>query len=98
MSTGPTRRGEPDAVSLFDLPVGLTATVVAVRPAGSSELEQRLARRLVELGFVAGEPVRVIAHGFPGREPVAVRIGGTTFALRRAEAQQVLVTSEGTPT
>ena len=40
---------------------------------------------------MAGEPVRVIAQGHPGREPIAVRIGGTTFALRRFEAEQVLV-------
>src|SRR5437870_2187757 len=35
--------------------------------------------RLLELGFVEGEAVRIIAHGFPGREPIAVRIGNTTF-------------------
>ena len=29
--------------------------------------------------------------GVPGREPIAVRVGGTTFALRRFEAEQVLV-------
>jgi ferrous iron transport protein A len=33
----------------------------------------------------------VIAHGYPGNEPIAVRIGNTTFALRRFEADHVLV-------
>lgn len=47
--------------------------------------------RLAELGFVAGEPLRVVAQGYPGREPIAVRIGNTTFALRRFEADHVLV-------
>lgn len=47
--------------------------------------------RLLELGFVEGESLRVIAHGRPGREPIAVRIGNTTFALRRFEADHVLV-------
>jgi ferrous iron transport protein A len=47
--------------------------------------------RLVELGFVEGEPLRIVAHGHPGREPIAVRIGSTTFALRRFEADHVLV-------
>jgi ferrous iron transport protein A len=47
--------------------------------------------RLLELGFVQGEPVRIVAHGFPGREPIAVRIGSTTFALRRFEAERILV-------
>ncbi len=47
--------------------------------------------RLVELGFVEGEPLRIVALGYPGREPIAVRIGSTTFALRRFEADHVLV-------
>src|SRR6185436_17691096 len=47
--------------------------------------------RLLELGFVEGEAVRIIAQGFPGREPIAVRIGNTTFALRRFEADHVWV-------
>jgi ferrous iron transport protein A len=40
---------------------------------------------------VEGESLRVIALGFPGGEPIAVRIGNTTFALRRFEADHVLV-------
>jgi len=47
--------------------------------------------RLLELGFVEGEALRIIAHGFPGREPIAVRIGNATFALRRFEADHVWV-------
>ena len=53
--------------------------------------------RLQELGFVAGERLRVIAHGYPGREPIAVRIGNTTFALRRFEADHVLVAAAPEP-
>ena len=37
----------------------------------------------------------MIAHGVPGREPVAVRLGSTTFALRRFEAEYVRVYREG---
>ncbi len=48
--------------------------------------------RLLELGFVEGEILRVVAQGFPGREPIAVRIGSATFALRRFEADHVMVT------
>jgi ferrous iron transport protein A len=50
-----------------------------------------LVRRLVEIGFVPGEPVHVVAVGHPGREPLAVRVGRSTFALRRGEAQRVRV-------
>jgi ferrous iron transport protein A len=78
--------------SLADLAIGATAHVVGVRPVEETSEARELALRLLEIGFMAGERVRVIAHGHPGREPVAVRVGGTTFALRRFEAEQVLVT------
>ena len=40
--------------------------------------------RLLEIGFLPGETVQVIARR--GTEPVAVRIGQATFALRAREA------------
>lgn len=46
---------------------------------------------LEEIGFVPGEPVTVLARGVPGGDPLVVRIGASTFALRRAEAACVLV-------
>ena len=78
-------------LSLADVPLRTPAHVVGLRPAGADAQARELALRLLEIGFVEGEPVRVIAQGHPGREPIAVRIGGTTFALRRFEAEQVLV-------
>lgn len=93
-ASSPTARSAPQvtySLSLAELPLNVPACVVAVRPAGSSRESRELALRLLEIGFMDGEPVRVIAQGHPGREPVAVRIGGTTFALRRIEAEQVLV-------
>jgi ferrous iron transport protein A len=78
-------------VPLSTIGVGQTVTIREVRT-GVSELEGGdLGLRLLELGFVEGESLRVIAHGYPGREPLAVRIGSTTFALRRFEADHVLV-------
>jgi ferrous iron transport protein A len=50
-----------------------------------------IARRLVELGFVPGEPIEVVKEVWPGGDPMAVRIGASLFALRRREAQSVLV-------
>jgi len=50
-----------------------------------------LARRLMEIGFVPGESLRVLRRGFPGGEPIAVRIGQSTFALRRFEAALISV-------
>jgi ferrous iron transport protein A len=53
-----------------------------------------IARRLVELGFVAGERIEVLEEVRPGGDPIAVRIGSSIFALRRREAQAVLVQVE----
>jgi ferrous iron transport protein A len=54
-------------------------------------LHDPIARRLRELGFVPGEPVRVVAKGPVGADPLLIQIGFTRFALRRAEAARVLV-------
>lgn len=43
-------------------------------------------RHLEEIGFHAGEHVMVMTRGFPGGDPLVVRIGQSTFALRRDEA------------
>lgn len=56
---------------------------------GDDEIAMRM--RLLELGFAPGEQIRVIAESFPRGDPMAVRIGNTTFALRRHEAAMVHV-------
>lgn len=48
-------------------------------------------RRLQELGFVPGEAVTVVRRGFPGGDPLAVRVGTSLFALRRVEASAIKV-------
>jgi ferrous iron transport protein A len=53
-----------------------------------------VARRLLEVGFVPGERIEVIGEIRPGGDPIAVRIGSSIFALRRREAQAVLVQLE----
>ena len=50
-----------------------------------------VARRLRELGFVAGEQVRILAAGPFGAEPLLVQVGFARFALRRAEAARMSV-------
>ena len=78
------------AISLDQLPNHQWATVLDVlRP---DEKEGReLVLRLTEIGFIPGEAVRIVATGVPGREPLAVRLGHTTFALRRHEAALIRV-------
>ncbi len=46
---------------------------------------------LAEIGFLPGESVQVIARGAPGGDPLVIRIGDSTFALRKAEAECVRV-------
>jgi ferrous iron transport protein A len=70
---------------------GERATVSGMSPPQGEE-QRAVQLRLRELGFVPGEQVRVVAVSFPGRDPIAVRLGNTTFALRRHEAAMVHVT------
>lgn len=87
-------RGPVD-VALTDLPLGVPARVASVR---ADSGDQALALRLLELGFISGEPLRVVAFGQPGRDPIGVRLGGRggagAFALRRKEAALIFVTPE----
>ena len=48
---------------------------------------------LEQIGFVAGEPVRLMARAALGGDPLVVRIGHSTFALRKAEAACVRVSA-----
>lgn len=73
--------------ALDDLPNGTHATVRGVAASATAELDAGHLRRLVELGFIAGEPVQVLRRGPGGREPLAVRVGDTLLALRRCEAR-----------
>jgi len=75
-------------VRLTELPQGQCALVGQVQDTQPGDV---VARRLRELGFVAGEPVRVVATGPFGRDPLLVQVGFTRFALRRPEAARVLL-------
>jgi len=75
---------------LSDLANGAHATVRRVVSA-SPDADPSLLRRLGELGFIAGEPLQVLRRGPGGREPLAVMIGETIFALRLLEARCVEV-------
>jgi ferrous iron transport protein A len=81
-------------VSLAFLKKGSRGVVAEVRNDSQSlgdETHSTVSRRLLELGFVPGEPIEVVATVWPGDDPIAVRLGNTTFALRRREAGAVLV-------
>lgn len=72
--------------------IGQALTVQHVQ---TSPIAPEWARWLEEIGFIAGEKVMLMARGLPGGDPLVVRIGQSTFALRRAEAACVRVASMG---
>jgi ferrous iron transport protein A len=92
-----------ESVQLTTLPRNATGVVAGVRIAANADgtsgetdpALERTALRLIEIGFVQGATLRVIAFGQPGDDPIGVRIGGrggiSTFALRRQEASCVWV-------
>ena len=79
-------------MGLHTLAVNQPARVVDL--VSEQEGDENLLLRLMEIGFLPGETVRIVATGFPGPDPLAVRIGQATFALRRHEASRVLVQLE----
>ena len=70
-------------LTLATAPVGRPFTVreVVAADAAPDWLSQ-----LADIGFLPGERVAVMARGMPGNDPLVVRIGMSTFALRAAEA------------
>ena len=70
-------------VPLIMLPEGVQATVVQIRGG------RGLCRRLAELGFNAGEMVRVIKNHRPG--PVMVEVRDSRVALGRGVTMKILV-------
>ena len=97
MQTTLTTRGDaaaivpqPLATGLDHLPLHARALVTGMRPARDAQ-ERAMALRLLEIGFLPGEVVRVLARGGLGGDPIAVRVGQATFALRRREASMVQV-------
>jgi Fe2+ transport system protein FeoA len=71
-------------VPLGELPVGSRAQVVETRGSGKHE------RRMLDMGFVPGAEVAVIRRA-PLGDPVEYRIKGTAVALRKDDADTILV-------
>jgi ferrous iron transport protein A len=80
---------------LSDVRRGDRGVVIQVSPEGMTTVDAteraELERRLLEIGFVEGARVEILHEGFIGRDPIAVRLDDMRVALRRREAQGVLV-------
>ena len=87
MSSTPPRTFS-QSLSLADASIGELLTVIKVLPPlGAPEW----ASQLEDIGFLAGESVCIMARGLPGGDPLVVRVGASTFALRLVEAACVQV-------
>lgn len=74
--------------TLLEMPNQQDCRVLRVRaPEHASEWQDWLQ----QIGFIAGEVVTVLLRSQPGGDPLVVRVGQSTFALRKAEAACILV-------
>ena len=71
-------------VNLRQLVPGQKASIVKISALGE------LGRRIRDMGLVPGAHIEVIGKA-PLRDPVALRIEGTTIALRNSEADHITV-------
>jgi len=83
LPAGARRDSAAPGARLPDLRAGQKARVRSVGPGP-------LRRRLMELGFVSGTPVRVVRYA-PFGGPMEVELHGYHVSLRRSEAVAILV-------
>ena len=81
----------PDQLTLDQLARGARARVVAI---GWGELGESEANRLRHFGFDEGVMVEALHEGPFGRDPIAIRVGRMTVAIRRRQALAVQVQIE----
>ena len=83
---------QPDVIGLDHLAAGSRARVASV---DWSALEEGEANRLRHFGFDEGVIVELLHLGPFGRDPMAIRVGRMTVAIRRKHAGAVGVTPIG---
>ena len=65
--------------------------VVSTQSESSSIAMSDRTRQLLELGFIKGEEVILLRRTQPGSDPLVVRVGTSTFALRKIEAGSIQI-------
>ena len=93
MSPASSHRSPHPPVLLGSLAKGTKAEIVGLDESRvkTSLKAGELERRLIEMGLVEGATVEILHEGFPRKDPIAVRVNDHTVALRRSEADAVLV-------
>jgi len=79
---------KPETLTLDQLPLGTKARIDAI---DWDSLEHPEACRLKHFGFDDGITVQPLHLGPFGRDPVAVRVGRMTVAIRRIHARAIRV-------
>ena len=79
---------QPNTITLDQLALGVTALVTAIDWVA---LDQGEAARLRHFGFDEGVAVEPLHLGPFGRDPIAIRVGRMTVAIRRKHAGAVRV-------
>lgn len=79
---------QPEAIGLDQLALGTKALVASIDWAALDESE---ACRLQHFGFDEGVAVEPLHLGPFGRDPIAIRVGRMTVAIRRKHAGAVRV-------
>lgn len=72
------------SMTLADLAKGESRTVVSVRG------ENAITRRLMEMGVIPGVAVRMVKSA-PFGDPLEIKVRGYSLALRRNEAESVVL-------
>ncbi len=80
---------QPDSIGLDQLAVGTKARVASI---DWSALDDGEGRRLRNFGFDEGISVEPLHLGPVGRDPMAIRVGRMTVAIRRRHAGAIRVT------
>lgn len=78
---------------LSELKIGETSTIQGFDTSriDDKEFAADLEDRLLEIGFEEGLAVELLHQGPINRDPIAVKIGNMTVALRRVEADAIIL-------
>ena len=81
----------PLSPKIFTLDQAVDYRPYVIHSVAAPEIAPEWQAWLEEIGFIPGEQVMVMARSLPRGDPLVVRIGGSTFALRMIEAACVHV-------
>ena len=83
-----TAHFKPESISLDQLKIGARTSIASI---DWDALEESEACRLKHFGFDEGVVVEPLHLGPFGRDPLAIRVGRMTVAIRRSHARAVRV-------